>query len=347
MLINKHLYLLILLSFFSSCAKTMYLTKQASGQIALEWNGIDNEQVLSDSSVSDEHKRKIKLIQKYKNYFYKYFKKEKTSIYDETTFLKTKAVTYLVIASPKDKIKPIIFNFPIVGSFPYIGFFDLDDAKEFQNDRSEEGLSTYIRPVYAYSTLNKLPFYDNILSSFFYYDDEKLAELIFHELTHTIFFIEDEISLNESLAEVISKYMVYEYFHKSELEISKIKNSYTRMKKISKKITSLTHQLSDEYKKSEDFEKTLKLFIEQKFRPEISTQCKELQIPKCWPLKGEWNNARFSAFLTYQKNQNLFENIKVQKNLSVKALLSYIVEEYKQYKDKDLDHTFKVYLEKK
>ena len=100
-------------------------------------------------------------------------------------------------------------------------------------------------------------------------------------------------------------------------------------------------------KKSEDFEKTLKLFIEQKFRPEISTQCKELQIPKCWPLKGEWNNARFSAFLTYQKNQNLFENIKVQKNLSVKALLSYIVEEYKQYNDKDLDRSFQDYLELK
>src|SRR5690606_28211743 len=51
-----------------------------------------------------------------------------------------------------------------------------------------------------------------ILSSFFYYDDLDLAELIFHELFHTIFFIKDDVDLNENLANYFGKELVRLYF---------------------------------------------------------------------------------------------------------------------------------------
>src|SRR5690606_2478177 len=131
--------------------------------------------------------------------FYHYFDAKPTSIYSKTTMLENPAVSYLVIATPHTSLEPHQFKFPFVGSFPYIGFFNKDSAQKFARELEEdENLVTWVRPVYAYSTL--VYFEDRILSSFFHYEDVELAELIFHELVHSCFFIMDEVDLNEHMA---------------------------------------------------------------------------------------------------------------------------------------------------
>ena len=102
----------LVLLFFISCSKLTYITKQGYGQLSLELSGRDNNEVLKDKNVSIADKNKIKRIIEYKDYFYKYFDKESSAIYTETTFLKTKAVSYLVIASKFDKVDPLRVSFP-------------------------------------------------------------------------------------------------------------------------------------------------------------------------------------------------------------------------------------------
>jgi len=79
--------------------------------------------------------------------------------------LENSAVTYLVVASPFNEIKAVETCFPVMGCFPYLGFFNLNSAKNFAKEKENENYVTWIRPVYAYSTLGY--FTDTILSSFF------------------------------------------------------------------------------------------------------------------------------------------------------------------------------------
>jgi len=116
---------------FSSCTMVSYLTEQGIEQVKLQLNGRHNDEFLNDPGVSEEMKRKVLLIGEYKKFFYHYFGRKPTNIYDKITILPNKAVTYLVIASPHTKISAHEFNFPLMGSFPYIGFFKKKSAQAF------------------------------------------------------------------------------------------------------------------------------------------------------------------------------------------------------------------------
>ena len=317
----------------TSCAKVGYISEQAVGQMALEYDDIDVQEFLDDPKQKKEYQQKVNIVLKAKDYFYNYFDIKKVPIYDEVKILDQDAVTYLVIHSPKDEIKAIRTWFPIMGSFPYLGFFSKDSANGFENEKKKAGFHTYQRPVYAYSTLNHplMPFDDNILSSFFFYNDRALAELIFHELTHTIIFLGDNISFNENLANFISEKLLIEYLKLNKAEELKIKSKQERQKKLGQKIVVLSKELNQMYKAKKslsDFnpKNILASFLEQKFLPEIKSYCAELGMEKCWPLKQDWNNARFAALGTYNSKLTKIEKIYNNSGLSLKDFVKKLIQ---------------------
>lgn len=322
------------------------MTEQGLGQVALEWYGTSNEKVLADPKVSDEHKRKIKIVQKAKKYFYDYYGLKSNSIYAQTTFLDQEAVSYLVIHSPKNKIKAMKSCFPIAGCFPYQGFFSKVSAFEHTEKLKKEGYQTYMRPVYAYSTLNHplMPFSDNILSSFFHYKDEQLVHLIFHELVHTVIFVKDEAQFNENLAEFISDSMMIEYLG---LEKNYVEKQYARKelgRKFSRFIHSQAKALNQLYKTSDNSpEFILRNFLKNTFEPQVKLECEKLKIKKCWPLKEKWNNARFAAFSTYTGKRDEISEIYKKMNLPLKDFLLKLIELEDNF---DHDEPFIKYLQK-
>lgn len=327
-----------------SCAKVSYIAEQGIGQVALEYNDIDNEDFLKDPKQKQKYKDKVKLIEKAKSYFFDYYGLKQNAIYDEVKILDQEAVTYLVIHSPVDKIKAIETSFPIVGSFPYLGFFSKESALSFKDEKEKEGFHTYMRPVYAYSTLNhKLwPFYDNILSSFFYYSDKALVELIFHELVHTIIFVGDNVGFNENLAQFISEKMVVEYFKYSKEEQDLIVQKKRRYQKLNQRMVELSKILSKNYEiKKESPVHILREFLNGKFYPEVQAVCSELKMEKCWPLKENWNNARFAALGTYEGKRNDLAQIYIKKNLSLKDFVMFLRDKEKKF---DGNTTFLKYL---
>jgi predicted aminopeptidase len=343
---NTRFLLLIFSISLSGCAKLSYMTKQGFGHLSLEWNSINNEDLLKDKEVDLEVKRKVRLILQYKRFYYDYFNKSQTNIYNETTFLENKAVTYLVILSKKNKIEAVVHNFPLVGSFPYKGFFSEKDAISFAKESEDDGYVSYTRPVYAYSTLDRTPFYDNILSSFFLYSDERLAELIFHELTHTIFFIDGEVSLNESLAEIVSEDLLIEYFKRSPKDSAFIEKQSQMSEGLAELISNLSKELNQLYKEKRlDPASILSNFLKDDFNIRVKNYCETNNMRNCWPLKGIWNNARFAAFGTYEKQQNLLKEIKRQNNLDTRAFLKYLQEQYESFNESDSD-SFKLFLKK-
>lgn len=339
------------LLFLSSCAKVGYVFEQGVGQISLLMKGVDNEDVLKDPKIKEEHKEKIRKIEKYKRYFYEYFEKKTTDIYSETTMLEGSAVTYLVITSPFHKVEALEECFMFVGCFPYLGFFKEASAKEYAKEKEEEGMITYVRPVYAYSTLGN--FEDKILSSFFQYDDIGLAELVFHELFHTIFFAKNEVDLNENLANYFGQEMLLDYFKMSEEEVTKRKAKRDKSAALSQEIVIQTKVLQEKYKSEapktkEEAQKILSVFLKENFIPALEKKCAELEIKKkrCFPLVRKWNNASLAAFLTYEKSMDKIHVLRKSKGLSLKDFFGYIEGEYEAYRNSTSKDSFEAWFVK-
>lgn len=345
---------IVLLSFVlsvSGCAKFNYLYEQSIGQISLLSQGRDNKDLLKSVRVPRDQKEKIKRIGELKSYFYRYWAKKETKIYSQTTMLKNKAVTYLVIASPYNEVKAVDNCFPVMGCFPYLGFFNLSSAKSFAKEQEAEGNVSWIRPVYAYSTLGY--FTDTILSSFFSYDEYELAELIFHELFHTIFFVKNQVDLNENLANYFAQNMLKEYFlsiHQEEFYLFQQKEEEDH-KKLKELVVFLVTELQEHYKSllpktKADSEAILKDFLENRFNVEIMKRCQELNIqPKnCFPLNREWNNASFAAFLTYEKKSNDLASLQKKLGLDLKGYYTFIEKKYREFESQDDIKDFEEFL---
>ena len=344
-----NLRLLMMLFLSSGCTMLGYLTEQGIGWSKIQFSAVNNEKILDDPAVSEDIKRKILLIGEYKKFFYHYFGEKPTDIYSKTKMLDSKAVSYLVIASKHTEVEATEFNFPLMGSFPYIGFYKKESAKDFAEDlRKDQNLVTYIRPVYAYSTLGY--FEDRILSSFFHYDDVELAELVFHELFHTIYFIKDEVELNENLANFYGKELLYEYF-KGRTELERYIISEKKVAQLNERIVDLIGILKTEFAKLGGFitdEKADELtgrFLREVFIPDVRLTCNKLKIDDSdCEIKDEWNQASFAAFLTYEEDQDFLQKLKIANNMDLKQYLVWLRAEYKNFKDQKKIESFTEYL---
>lgn len=345
--IRVFIQLVYFLVFLSSCAKTSYLWNQGWGQYQLLNRAVENKKLLEDPQTSREIKSKIQKIERYKKYFYKYWEMEPTGIYSKTTLLDQEAVTYLVIASKYDRIRAKEECFPFMGCFPYLGFFSKKSAEEHAKKLSNGDWETFIRPVYAYSTLGY--FEDTILSSFFYYEEFGLAELIFHELFHTLFFIDDEVDLNEALASYFSRQMAFNYFSYTTYQKNEKKSLERKLEALNVSFVKSIKELNKKLEKSKVQSKNeanllRKKFFKQKLMPKMERMCKTLGIEKCFPLIGNWNNARMAAFMTYQERGGDIAKLHSSLDLNLKEFFVYIKNSKASYDSSDINGTFSDYL---
>ena len=107
----------------------------------------------------------------------------------------------VVSASAKDSFTRYEWNYPIVGSMPYKGFFNVDDARKERAKLEKKDLDVWVRPVEAFSTLGW--FRDPLYSYMREYSPARLAGLVIHELVHATVFIKGQSNFNEELAEFI------------------------------------------------------------------------------------------------------------------------------------------------
>lgn len=343
--LKLNLIIIVLLN-LSSCAKLSYIVEQGIGQYDLLTSSRPNDIYLDDPNTPEEVRLKIKQVEKARDYFSKFWNTDKKRAYSRTTILDRKAVSYLVISSPRSRIRPQEHCFWFVGCFPYIGFFSEESAHNFAMQRQEEGLETYVRPVYAYSSLGH--FEDPILSSFFVFDEVALTELVFHELYHLLFFVKDEVELNENLAQFFAQKMVEEYFNLPEGERTRKKEA---SRKLRAALVNLISKLQIKYEKmreqgEEDFEKHREQFMENTFRPFFQEFCArhEIQGKSCFPMYGEWNNARLAAFMTYQKKSQELSELYQRQGEDLRAFQLYIQKKYEQYESESQKQPFSEFL---
>lgn len=320
MVFFKLILLCLGLTTLCACAKLGYIAEQGAGQLKIQWSAIPNKNVLEDPKVLNEHKEKIKAITAYKRFFEEYFGVELNKIYEKTTFLDRDAVSFMVTASKPTEIKPYQLSFPLVGSFPYLAFFNKKSAEDFEAKLQSEGYVTWMRPVYAYSSLNY--FTDRILSSFFEYSVIELAELVFHELTHLSFFAKDDVAFNESLAQYFSHKLLREYF-KETADV--FLDNRLRSRELSQKLVPIVVELNARYQNlsdDTDFMSYKNRYLQERFGPLLEESCREKQGGTCEFNPELWNNARLAGFMNYEGLYERIESVHKRSGLNLRDFMN-------------------------
>ena len=177
-----------------------YGFSQLKGQLSIINNTRPIDEMLNDASVPDSVKRQLKYIEEVKKFAIDSLGLKASKNYTTYFDQHNKPVLWVLTASDPYKIKAFEWNFPLLGSVSYKGYFDFENGKEAEKEMRDKGYDTDFDDVSAWSTLGW--FKDPVLSSMLFRGKGQLAELIIHEMTHATLYLKSNVNLNENLASV-------------------------------------------------------------------------------------------------------------------------------------------------
>jgi predicted aminopeptidase len=227
-----------------------------------------------------------------------------TPNYKEYVQLHRSAAVYVVSASEALRFEPKTWSFPIVGSFPYLGWFDLNRAKDFAADlRKREGWDVDVRGASAYSTLGW--FRDAVLSTMIPEGDEavgELANVILHESVHATLYVKGQSYFDESIASFIADRLTPEYLrqewgpqsHELLGYLKSEEDGHERQKILHDAYLDLDRLYSSHLGEAEKLAKKSEIFASLKSRLGI---------------KRDINNATLIQYKTYNTGQLEFEEL--------------------------------------
>ena len=201
---KRHLLLLFILSsllFLQGCGTIQFYTQAIHGQISILRARQPIQEVLDDDSVIDKIKQNLKVVIKAKAFAEKELGLDTQKLYSTYVQLDRPYVLWNVFATPEFSITPKKWCFPLVGCLSYRGYFLEEDAIRYAASLKKKGYDVYVGGVAAYSTLGW--FNDPILSSFFKQEEEYIAGLLFHELSHQLLYFDGDTTFNESFATTV------------------------------------------------------------------------------------------------------------------------------------------------
>lgn len=215
-------------------------------------------------------------------------------------------VSYLVQAALTDQLKFKTWWFPIVGEVPYLGFYEKSERDELANELEREGFDIRRGAAGAYSSLGW--FEDPIFSSMIQRSHTSLAHLLFHELTHRTFWVQNAAEFNENLAEYIAHLLTIKYLNATSnaLEIPKYQARLRDKERLRRWLVNLRAELETIYQTKRPKSETLKLKANT-----ISKYLYGFRRPTFEDVdlvSGEtWNNATILAAVLYAPDRERYE----------------------------------------
>jgi predicted aminopeptidase len=181
----------------------IYGLKMGKGQLHIVLNTRTIDECMNDKQFPDSLRSQLLLVEEIRRYAIDSLglndSPNYTTVYDQ----QNKPAIWVVTACEPFALKAKEWEFPIIGSVPYKGFFKKEEAKHEQTTLLSLGFDTKLGTTGGWSTLGW--FKDPILSNMLYQSEGGLAELIIHELTHSTIFIKNNIKHNENLANFVGE----------------------------------------------------------------------------------------------------------------------------------------------
>lgn len=319
----------------------VYGISQARGQLKIIYESREIEKVLQDPQVPDSLKQKLKLVQEIKAFAIDSLGVQNSDSYTTLYNQHGKPVLWVVTACEPFSMEDKKWNFPILGSFSYKGFFDYDKAIKEKKKLTDEGYDTGIRTVSAWSTLGILN--DPIMSGMLFRHVGDLANTVIHELTHGTIFIKNDLKFNENLASFIGnegarKFLRYKYGKNSpqyqyyDTYMSDRKRYVNHMLRSTQHLDSLyqsfTPDMPDSVKAVRKSEAIRNILIDMDtIRYENQYYLKLTDnLQQKDPLP---NNTFFRSYVRYEADLDEFNAVfKNEFNKNLKAYLTYLKEKH-------------------
>lgn len=201
-LLTAALPLLVLAA--SGCGPTFeYLVGLGLGEAQVLLGSVPIDQILSDPQADPAIQGKLLWLQQVRQFAQQEIGLTLAGNYQKFYDTDQGPAVYNLSASLKDALKALSWDFPIVGTIQYLGFFQLESARQLAQQLEQLGRDTIIYGAIAYSTGGKLP--DPVYSSMLQLDNLSLAETVIHELTHNTVYKYGDSEFNESIANFVGR----------------------------------------------------------------------------------------------------------------------------------------------
>lgn len=199
--------LLIVIGYYWSLI--VYGIGQGMGQLGIVRNARPVEEFIKDPLFPDSLKEKLYLIDEIRKFAIDSLGLKDTENYKTMFDQKGEEIMWVVTACDPFHFKPKTWDFPVVGTVPYKGYFNKEKALAEANRLKDEGWDVAVRNPGGWSTLGW--FTDPILSGMLNRGDGDLASLIIHEMVHSTLWVPDSVTFNENLASFIADTASYDF----------------------------------------------------------------------------------------------------------------------------------------
>ncbi|GLO40760.1 aminopeptidase [Pseudomonas putida] len=187
----------------NGCSSAAYYGQLAEGQWQLLRARQPLERVVANPATSPQLRARLEHAKQARAFASQQLKLPDNRSYRVYADLGRPYVVWNVFATPELSLQPVTHCFPIAGCVAYRGYYQQGAARGAAALMRQDGMDVYVGGVEAYSTLGW--FDDPILSSMVGWSDERLATLIFHELAHQRFYVQDDTEFNESFASFVEQ----------------------------------------------------------------------------------------------------------------------------------------------
>ena len=220
-----------------------------------------------------------------------------------------------ISACEMDSFTPVTWNFPIVGTVPYLGFFRREDAYSMIRELTRTpNVEVYARPVGAYSTLGY--FDDPILPSMLTRGRFGALRTVFHELAHGTLWLPGSVGFNESFASFVGETLAVDYFRslgpKGESTLIRAIEGMEDHKVFEGIMRGVYGELDALYGSSLSRDEKLlqkKIIIESISQRVQQDALHHAESYEKLTRPSQWNNARLIQFRAYNDLKPLFEKV--------------------------------------
>lgn len=188
-----------------------YVARGAYEGMRLLWNRKPINEVLAQTDLPADTRAKLQMVLEVRKFARDRLGLTVGGAYQTVTQVDSGAIVWVVMAAPRDSLRPVTWWFPIVGRVPYRGYFDRSAALAEAKSLKSEGYDTFVRPAVAFSTLGF--FNDPLLSNLLKLSRVELAGVIIHELFHRTYFLASDVMFDESAATWVGSRGAVDFFN--------------------------------------------------------------------------------------------------------------------------------------
>ena len=290
------------------CANVQFYTQAVTGQAALLFSRRDAQALIDAPSTDPALVRQLQLVSRLLRFAQDELHLPVDGRYRSYVELEGVPV-WNVVAAPEFAIRPLQRCYPLIGCAVYRGYFN-QRAAEREADRLAVEHDVYLYPVTAYSTLGW--FDDPILSSFVHYDEAALADLIFHELAHSVVYVPGDSGFNEGFASFVGNEGAIAYLEANGRDAAQYRERLEAGKAYARFLGDWRGRLADLYGEpiSDAAKRLLKGELLVAMRDNYGRNLERLGRGRYDnAFARPFNNARLALVGTYEDSKHNFERL--------------------------------------